>query len=108
MSFVRIVQDADCAETNSCKDAFGIVFNAIPKSFNIAAVLIVVAVPEGLPLTIGVSLAFSVMRMYRNDRIFLKRQDSLEKIAKANEFIVGKTNILTTGRMKVKQFYIEG
>jgi len=108
MSFVRIKQPESCANTTEgCKDAVGIIFNSVPKSVNIAFVLLVVAVPEGLPLTVGVSLAFSVMRMYRNDGIFLKRQDSLEKIAKVDEFIVGKTSVITTGKMKVKQFLLE-
>jgi len=44
-------------------------------------VLVVVAIPEGLPLTIQISLAFSVMRMFNRDNILLKKQDALEKIA---------------------------
>jgi cation transport ATPase len=42
------------------------------------------------------------MRMFRKDKILLRKQDALEKIAEANELIIGKSNILTTGRMKVK------
>lgn len=71
-------------------------------------VLVVVAIPEGLPLTTQISLAFSVMRMYKYDRILLRKQDALEKMAEANDFIIGKSNVLTTGKMKVKQFYLEG
>lgn len=69
--------------------------------------LVVVAIPEGLPLTIQISLAFSVMRMYKKDKILLRKQDALEKIAEANEFLIGKSNVLTTGRMRVKQFHLE-
>lgn len=109
MAFMRIKQPETCeTDPTTCKKPVAIIFNSVPKSVNIAFVLIVVAVPEGLPLTIGVSLAFSVMRMYRNDGIFLKRQDSLEKIAKVDEMIVGKSNIITTGKMKVKKFLLEG
>jgi hypothetical protein len=32
----------------------------------------------------------------------------LERIAEANEFVIGKSNVLTSGKMKVKQFYLEG
>jgi len=32
----------------------------------------------------------------------------LEKIAEANEFIIGMANVLTSGKMKVKQFHLEG
>lgn len=48
------------------------------------------------------------MRMYKYDRILLRKQDALEKMAEANDFIIGKSNVLTTGKMKVKQFYLEG
>ena len=37
----------------------------LPETINLFVVLVVVAIPEGLPLTIQISLAFSVMRMYR-------------------------------------------
>jgi len=74
----------------------------LPETINLFVVLVVVAIPEGLPLTTQVSLAFSVLRMYRQDRILLRKQDALEKIAEANEMIIGKSNILTTGKMKVK------
>lgn len=80
----------------------------LPKTVNLFVVLVVVAIPEGLPLTTQVSLAFSVLRMYKQDRILLRKQDALEKLAEANEMIIGKSNILTTGRMKVKQFHLEG
>lgn len=29
-------------------------------------------------------------------------------MAEANDFIIGKSNVLTTGKMKVKQFHLEG
>jgi magnesium-transporting ATPase (P-type) len=44
----------------------------LPKTINLIVVLVIVAIPEGLPLTIGVSLAFSVIRMYSYDKILVK------------------------------------
>lgn len=44
----------------------------LPKTINLIVVLVIVAIPEGLPLTIGVSLAFSVIRMYNHDKILVK------------------------------------
>jgi hypothetical protein len=41
-------------------------------AFILAVTIVVVAIPEGLPLTIGVSLAFSVIRMYNYDKILVK------------------------------------
>jgi P-type E1-E2 ATPase len=80
----------------------------LPENINLFVVLVVVAIPEGLPLVTQVSLAFSVMRMFKQDRILLRKQDALERIAEANEFLIGKGNILTTGKMRVKQFHLEG
>lgn len=68
---------------------------------NILVVLFVVCVPEGLPLTIGVSLAFTTERMFREDRILVKKLDAPEKMGEVDEILCGKTSTLTTGKMKV-------
>jgi magnesium-transporting ATPase (P-type) len=67
----------------------------------------VVVVPEGLPLTIGVSLAYSTGRMYSQDRILVKQLDAPEKMGEVNEILIGKTKTMTTGDMRVSEFYIE-
>ena len=41
------------------------------KTIIIAIVILIVAIPEGLPMMIGLSLAFSVMRM-NDDRILVR------------------------------------
>ena len=74
---------------------------------NIAVVLIVVSVPEGLPLTIGVSLAFSVMVMYQK-KILVRKLDAPEKLGGVEEIVCGKTATLTKNKMKVNEFYVEG
>lgn len=75
---------------------------------NVVIVYIVVAIPEGLPLTIGISLAFSVMRMYKRDHILVRKHDAPEKIAEVEEFLVGKTATITKNDMKVKKYFLEG
>lgn len=64
-------------------------------------VLFVVVVPEGLPLTIGVSLAYTTGRMYSEDRILVKKLDAPEKMGEVTEILVGKTSTITTGEMSV-------
>lgn len=64
-------------------------------------VLFVVIVPEGLPLTVGVSLAFSTGRMYTEDRILVKKLDAPEKMGEVDEILCGKTSTITTGDMKI-------
>ena len=49
---------------------------------SLIAVLVIVAIPEALPLTVGVSLAFSVMKMYK-DGILIRKLDAPERLAGA-------------------------
>jgi len=77
------------------------------KYMNLIVVLFVVVVPEGLPLTIGVSLAYSTGRMYQQDRILVKELDAPEKMGEVNEILVSKTNTITSGNMKVAHFLCE-
>ena len=63
--------------------------------------------PEGLPLTIGLSLAYSVKRM-KSDGILVKDLTSPETMGKVDQILVGKTGTLTTGDLKVDAFYVQG
>jgi magnesium-transporting ATPase (P-type) len=45
------------------KDWAADLFDKLAKDFNVCIILLVVSIPEGLPLTVGVSLAFSVRKM---------------------------------------------
>lgn len=67
-------------------------------------VIVIVAVPEGLPLAITLSLAYSVMRM-KKDGILVRNLESPEEMGKVDEIITGKTGTLTKSEMKVDQFY---
>lgn len=70
----------------------------------IAITVIVVAVPEGLPLAVTISLAFSVMKMKQENNLVRKLEAS-ETMGGANEICTDKTGTLTQNRMTVKQFY---
>lgn len=89
------------------KNWYEVVFYETLKYANLLVVLFVVVVPEGLPLTIGVSLAYTTSRMYTEDSILVKKLDAPEKMGQVNEILVGKTNTITTGKMKVNQFFCE-
>jgi len=89
------------------RSAAGIIFSKVPKHINLAVVLVIVSIPEALPLTVGVSLALSVMKMYA-DGLLIKKLDAPERLAGCQEICTGKTSTLTEGNMKVKEFYLEG
>lgn len=82
----------------------GPILKGISELFTYAIVIVIVAVPEGLPLAITLSLAYSVMRM-KKDGILVRNLDSPEQMGKVDEVITGKTGTLTKSEMKVDQFY---
>jgi len=85
----------------------GTLLAKLAAQINLCAVLLVVSVPEGLPLTIGVSLAFSVMSMHAQ-KILVRKQDAPERMGAVEEICCGKTGTITKNDMKVAQFHCEG
>lgn len=66
----------------------------------IGVAIVVVAVPEGLPLAVMLSLAYSVKRMLM-DKNFVKRLASCEIMGGANAICSDKTGTLTKNEMTV-------
>ncbi len=79
----------------------------VVKNLTLAITIIVVALPEGLPLTVSISLAFSVGRM-KEQNILVKNVQSPETLGGVKEIITGKTGTLTANNMRVTHFYTEG
>jgi len=70
----------------------------------IGVAIIVVAVPEGLPLAVMISLAYSIERMLK-DHNDVKRLSSCEIMGGANNICSDKTGTLTLNLMKVTNIY---
>jgi Ca2+ transporting ATPase len=68
--------------------------------------IVVVAVPEGLPLAVTISLAYSVNQMRRENNL-VRRLEAAETMGGANEILTDKTGTLTQNRMTVAQLYAE-
>lgn len=66
--------------------------------------VVVVAVPEGLPLAVTVSLAYSVIRMLK-DKNLVRQLYSCETMGNATTICSDKTGTLTTNRMTAVQAY---
>ena len=60
----------------------------------IGVAIVVVAVPEGLPLAVMISLAYSVQKMLI-DQNFVKKLSSCETMGGANNICSDKTGTLT-------------
>lgn len=71
----------------------------------VAISIIVVAVPEGLPLAVMITLAFSVKQMLI-DQNFVKKLASCEIMGGANNICSDKTGTLTKNEMTVTNIYV--
>jgi P-type E1-E2 ATPase len=78
---------------------------SVVKFIIIAITVIVVAVPEGLPLAVTISLAFSVMKMKEENNLVRKLEAS-ETMGGATQICTDKTGTLTQNKMTVKAVYI--
>ena len=86
----------------------------LAENFVIGITVVVVAVPEGLPLAVTISLAFSMFKMIA-DKCFVRHLDASETMGEATCICTDKTGTLTENRMTVvkvllgeKVYYGEG
>ncbi|XP_077151552.1 plasma membrane calcium-transporting ATPase 4 isoform X4 [Ranitomeya variabilis] len=77
------------------------------KFFIIGVTVLVVAVPEGLPLAVTISLAYSVKKMMKDNNL-VRHLDACETMGNATAICSDKTGTLTMNRMTVVQAYVCG
>lgn len=77
------------------------------NAFIIAVTVIVVAIPEGLPMAVTISLAYSVQKM-KEEHNLVKHLDKSETMGNVNNVCTDKTGTLTEGVMSVIAFFLEG
>ena len=87
---------------NTSKD-FSIVLHFV----TIGITVIVVAVPEGLPLAVTIALAFSVKKMLKDNNL-VRHLHACETMGNATTICSDKTGTLTTNRMTVVESYFAG
>jgi magnesium-transporting ATPase (P-type) len=75
--------------------------NTLVNYLILSITVIVVAVPEGLPLAVTISLAYSVAKM-RKENNLVRRLDASETMGGANEICTDKTGTLTKNQMTVQ------
>ncbi|XP_045541575.1 plasma membrane calcium-transporting ATPase 1-like [Papilio machaon] len=79
--------------------------NNLVKHLIIGVTVLVVAVPEGLPLAVTLSLAYSVKKTMKDNNL-VRHLDACETMGNATAICSDKTGTLTTNRMTVVQSYI--
>ncbi|KAJ8373600.1 hypothetical protein SKAU_G00041800 [Synaphobranchus kaupii] len=87
------------------KDCTPIYVQFFVKFFIIGVTVLVVAVPEGLPLAVTISLAYSVKKMMKDNNL-VRHLDACETMGNATAICSDKTGTLTTNRMTVVQAYL--
>lgn len=71
----------------------------------IAVTLIVVAVPEGLPMAVTLSLAYSMRRMLKTNNL-VRKMHACETMGAATVICTDKTGTLTQNRMTVEEMFV--
>ena len=94
-------------------DLFGSLEQATPffayilQTLMIAVTLIVVAVPEGLPMAVTLSLAYSMRRMLRTNNL-VRKMHACETMGATTVICTDKTGTLTQNQMSVDEMKLYG
>ncbi len=72
--------------------------------FVVSITIVVVCVPEGLPLAVTISLAYSMVKMIQ-EKNFVRHLDASETMGSATQICSDKTGTLTENRMTVTNLY---
>jgi calcium-translocating P-type ATPase len=82
----------------------GYLFSKLLHAFTLGLTVIVVAVPEGLPMMIAVVLSSNVRRMVR-DQVLVRKAVGIEAAGSMNLLFTDKTGTLTEGKMRLTSMY---
>jgi Ca2+-transporting ATPase len=82
-------------------------WNQLIAAFIVGVTIIVVAVPEGLPLAVTLSLAYSMKKMML-DKALVRHLSACEAMGGATAICSDKTGTLTTNKMTVVRAWIAG
>ncbi|XP_010536881.1 PREDICTED: calcium-transporting ATPase 8, plasma membrane-type [Tarenaya hassleriana] len=85
----------------------GHVVDDVIKIVTVAVTIVVVAVPEGLPLAVTLTLAYS-MRKMMVDKALVRRLSACETMGSATTICSDKTGTLTLNQMTVVEAYAGG
>ncbi|XP_075653659.1 putative calcium-transporting ATPase 13, plasma membrane-type [Castanea sativa] len=81
------------------------ILNAVVGFVAAAVTIVVVAIPEGLPLAVTLTLAYSMKRMM-GDQAMVRKLSACETMGSATTICTDKTGTLTLNKMKVTKFWL--
>lgn len=81
------------------------IMNSVVSIIAAAVTIVVVAIPEGLPLAVTLTLAYSMKRMMA-DQAMVRKLSACETMGSATTICTDKTGTLTMNQMKVTKFWV--
>ncbi|RWR75246.1 calcium-transporting ATPase 10, plasma membrane-type [Cinnamomum micranthum f. kanehirae] len=85
----------------------GTIADDVVKLITIAVTIVVVAIPEGLPLAVTLTLAYSMRKMMA-DKALVRRLSACETMGSATTICSDKTGTLTLNQMTVVEANVSG
>lgn len=79
--------------------------NEYIRAFIMGVVILILALPEGLPLVVNISMAFCLKKLYDN-KCLVRHADTIEEMGNITTICCNKTGVLTENRMTVTKCYI--
>ncbi|KAF4366383.1 hypothetical protein F8388_018831 [Cannabis sativa] len=97
--------DSNTSQFIAGKTKIGDAVDGAIKIITVAVTIVVVAVPEGLPLAVTLTLAYSMRKMMA-DKALVRRLSACETMGSAETICSDKTGTLTLNQMTVVEAYV--
>ncbi|KAI3760125.1 hypothetical protein L1987_50515 [Smallanthus sonchifolius] len=92
-------------EYNGKRTSVNEILDSVTGIFSAAVTIVVVAIPEGLPLAVTLTLAYSMKRMM-GDQAMVRKLSACETMGTATVICTDKTGTLTMNQMTVTKFWL--
>ena len=96
-----------CSNPGADSETWSALLGHTLKTLMVAVTLIVVAVPEGLPMAVTLSLAYSMSRMLKTNNL-VRKMHACETMGATTVICTDKTGTLTRNQMQVYQADFSG
>ena len=98
-----LLKDPNCLPV----DYIGLI-KEIVRFLIVTIIIIIVAIPEGLPMAVTIYMAYSVGKIKEEQNCLVRRIDASETLGGVDQICTNKTGILTTNQMKTMAVYMFG